>query len=147
MTGGTMIDSILLMLHGIKDMEAWSKALFPHLTKGDRRLYLVAAEITLLSGGLGRVMQYLGRALHKFGLNPIFVEPHYLRKIIRVPEDQLKDYPNCPYKIFNGTARIEVPLDYTQLPLPLYLQRVPDLDFTITMQGRREDPCLPSGKR
>ncbi len=34
MTGGTMIDSVLLMLHGIKDLVGWAKTLLPLLTKG-----------------------------------------------------------------------------------------------------------------
>ncbi|MDE2010286.1 MAG: phosphotransferase [Candidatus Omnitrophica bacterium] len=138
-TGGTMVDSVLLMLRAIKDLAGWARILFPLLTKGGRRLYLVAAEITLLSGGLGRVMQYLGRALYKFGLKPVFIEPHYLRKIIRVPQDQLNNYEGCPVnEIVNGIAHIEVPLDYTQLTLPLDPQRVPELDFEITVQGQRE---------
>ena len=139
MTGGTMIDSVLLMLRGIKDLIGWAKVLLPLLTRDGRRLYLAAAEITLLSGGLGRVMQYLGRALKKFGLKPVFIEPHYLRRIIRVPENHLRDFKDSPVnEIVNGIASIEIPLNYSELTLPLNPQRAPEFDFEITVQGQKE---------
>jgi len=109
---------------------------------------LVAAEITLLSGGLGRVMQYLGRAFKKFGFNIVFIEPHYLRKIIRIPQDQLKDYEDRlrddpdNYKYIgsvDGIVSIEIPLDYKNLPLPLDPVRAPELDFYVYIQGHNEE--------
>src|SRR5205823_3158534 len=47
MTGGTMVDSILLMVRGIKQLTVWAGRIFPALMRGERSIYLVAPEITL----------------------------------------------------------------------------------------------------
>lgn len=80
-TGGMMVDAILLTFDRLskEEIAKWGRKVFPLLTDG-RSVYLGAAEITLLKGGLGRVMQYLGRAMHGMGVNVVFVEPRYEEK-------------------------------------------------------------------
>ena len=120
MTGGTMIDSILLTLRGIKDLVKWAKNVYPRLTREGRAIYLVAPEITLLAGGLGRVMQYLGRALKHMGINVVFVEPRYLYKV-------------------NKKTQVEEPLDYGALNIPLEIPDEPAFTYTVTVQGQQEE--------
>ena len=114
-TGGILVDSLLLMLNEIEDLPRWAGTVFSTLKRDGRTVYLVAPEITLLAGGLGRVMQYLGRALKHMGVNVVFIEPRYLKKI---------------------TVNEEQELDYASLPIPLDIQEEPAFSFYIYVQGK-----------
>ncbi len=76
-----IVDSILLMLDAYEKMpgRSWLSAWAPNL-KG-RRVWQVASEIWYPGGGLGRVMQYHGIAMHELlkgnGAELCHVEPFY----------------------------------------------------------------------
>jgi hypothetical protein len=120
-TGGVLVDSLLLMLRKIDDLPRWARQTLPQLTREGREIHLVAPEITLLAGGLGRVMQYLGRALKHMGMEVVFIEPGYDKKII-----------------YNQKANREeeIPLDYSALPIPLTIPQTPEFSFSITVQQK-----------
>ncbi len=124
-TGGTMIDSIMLMFHQIDDLPRWAKTVFPELTKKGRRVYLMAPEITLLAGGLGRVMQYLGRTLKHMGVDVVFLEPEYIKKIVFDKKTGVEKEPEA--------------LDYQSLPIPLDIPTNPQYIYSTIIQGQEEE--------
>lgn len=111
-----LFDVVLLMLKKMdKDqLKKWAEQRFPQLSK--RRLYLVAPEITLLKGGLGRVMQYLGRSLKQMGFDVAFVEPRYRNK-----------------NVANSSDREA--LDYAKLSLPVNFGQAAG-EFKVKVQGQ-----------
>lgn len=120
MTGGSLVDAIMMMFNRFDDekAKAWAKKVFPHLVQEGRTVYLVAPEITLLKGGLGRVMQYLGRALHNLGVEVVFIEPRYDVEVIF---DE------------NGNILRKDTRDYAKLSLPLHMPPLKEKEFTYTV--------------
>jgi hypothetical protein len=126
MTGGMMVDAILLMFDRLSPEEtlAWGRKVFPYLTQKGRTVYLGAAEITLLKGGLGRVMQYLGRALAKMGVSVVFTEARY---DVKVSYDQ------------NGDVVSRDLRKYEELSIPLKMPPLDEKAFTYSVHFNGED--------
>jgi hypothetical protein len=72
-----LVDSILLLLDYSKSKENWLDRNANNLS--GRTIYSIAAEIALLAGGLGRVMQYHGAGLKRLGADVVYIEPMYRR--------------------------------------------------------------------
>ncbi len=108
-----LIDSTILMLDFEEGKKEWLQKYAPQLV--NRNLYLIAAEISLLAGGLGRVMQYHGTNMHKLGANVLYVEPYY-------PLTRDK------------TGSVQ-PLDYSGLAIPVKDLKKIDYDFTTIVQN------------
>ncbi|MCK5082040.1 MAG: glycogen/starch synthase, partial [Candidatus Omnitrophica bacterium] len=121
MTGGTMVDSILLMVRGIDKLDEWAAAVYPVLNRKVGTMWLAAPEVTLLAGGLGRVMQYLSRALKEMGFDVRIVEP-YRKEKFEVDEE--------------GNLEV-VDLDYEGLTLPLKIPERYELRASLKIQGKR----------
>lgn len=91
-----LANAMILMLDYDKGKFNWFNRWAPNLH--GRRIYMVAAEATLLAGGLGRVMQYHGTAASELGADIAYVEPYYhIRrdksgKIIKTDYSQLPVY-------------------------------------------------------
>ena len=66
------------MLESEKGKKGWIESQAPQLSGVS--CYMIAAEISLLAGGLGRVMQYHGSAAFNLGADVIYMEPYYPRK-------------------------------------------------------------------
>ncbi|MFA5350746.1 MAG: 4-alpha-glucanotransferase, partial [Candidatus Omnitrophota bacterium] len=113
-----LTESVLLMLNMIPDLEKWGEEVFKHLQ--GRRLYLFAPEVSQLKGGLGRVMQYLARALKAMGLDVVIVEPRYLWGSSQERQADKK-------------------LDYESLPIPLRMSEEVAFTTGVTVQGRKEE--------
>lgn len=86
-----LIDTILLILDPDGTARNWVQNQTPSLA--GRNIYFAAAEISLLAGGLGRVMQYHGDGMRKLGANIMYIEPMYRRKKDGSPLDYTKDLP------------------------------------------------------
>ncbi len=123
LTGGPLVDGLLLMFGRMQPEEllAWAKKAFPEMTREGRRVYLVAPEITLLKGGLGRVMQYLGRAMKAVGVDVVFMEPRYDKEFIYDEKGE----------IVESKRR-----DYTNLLTPLRMSDEPIFTYTVDFGGR-----------
>jgi hypothetical protein len=121
-TGGVLIDSLMLILHRIDDLPRWAKAALPDLSREGQRIYLSAPEVTLLAGGLGRVMQYLARALKEMDLDVVIKEPYYAKRL---------SYNKDPRRVEEND------LDYEKLYIPLDIPDAPEFTFEITVEGRR----------
>jgi len=77
-------------------------------------------EITLLAGGLGRVMQYLAGPCIKWGLRLFFVEPGY------------------PFRIDSGQERLK-PLDYGKFAYSaLQIGIEPEFKLTLPFRERKQ---------
>ena len=119
-----LANAIVLTLDPVGGKEKWLQTHAPHLV--GRSVYMVSPEISVLKGGLGRVMQYHGTAAHEMGADLIFVEPHY-----RSDRDE------------NGEV---VPLDYEKLPIPvLGIERIPH-DFKTFVGGKMVEFYASIGK-
>jgi len=73
----TLANAIILMLDYDKGKFNWFDQWAPDLH--GRSLYMVAAEVTVLAGGLGRVMQYHGAAVKELGADVSYIEPYYTK--------------------------------------------------------------------
>ena len=123
------LSSILLMLRAINDLETWGGICLKDLK--NRRIYLLSPENTLLKGGLGRVMQYLTRALKALGLEVIIVEPYYPYEIDKEElkkriADKSIDWEDPPLKA----------LDYEKLPIPLRVPKKPNFHVSVKAQEK-----------
>jgi len=103
-----LIDAVLMLLDKEKAQEGWMDKHAPSL-KG-KQIYSVAAEISLLAGGLGRVMQYHGNGLKRLGANVTYIEPMYRRDKKGNPID----YANLPVKVDIEREPIAVLSTYVQ---------------------------------
>ncbi|MDD3087946.1 MAG: UDP-3-O-acyl-N-acetylglucosamine deacetylase, partial [Candidatus Omnitrophica bacterium] len=115
-----LIDTIILMLAPDRVKEGWFASQAPQLI--GRSIYFVAAEISLLAGGLGRVMQYHGKKMFELGANILCVEPHYRK-----------------YRDKSGNVH---ELDYTDasvVPIPVRDIRKLEGGFTTYVQGKQVD--------
>ena len=117
-------DAILLMLRKIKDLDKYAKNRFKSLSEGRRTIYIVTPEYTCLAGGLGRVLQYLARALKEMGFDVWIVEPYYLysKEVIeqKIPKENRRR------------------IAYGELPLPLRVEREPAFVINETIQMKEE---------
>ncbi|MDP2940946.1 MAG: PfkB family carbohydrate kinase, partial [Candidatus Omnitrophota bacterium] len=111
-----LIDAILLMLdYEASKSRGWLTYQAPQMNR--RSIYEVAAEVSLLAGGLGRVEQYHGRAMSDLGADVSFIEP--------------------AYRFFRDKEGAVRKLDYTRLPIPV--KRWEKLDaYFMTIVGGRE---------
>ncbi len=108
-----LVDSIILMLDSDKGKQRWLNKHAPHLL--NRNVYLVAAEISLLAGGLGRVMQYHGTGMYELGAAIKFIEPKYRKN---------RDKNNQAH-----------PLDFSKAPVPVKDLKKIDRKFSTIVQG------------
>ncbi|MFA5391687.1 MAG: radical SAM protein, partial [Candidatus Omnitrophota bacterium] len=112
-----LVDAVLLMLDPEKAQVDWLASQAPQLLH--RSIYFVAAEISLLAGGLGRVMQYHGTGMHQLGADIICVEPYYRK-----------------HRDKTGAVH---PLDYTDakaVPLPVKDVQKLNNTFSTFVQGK-----------
>jgi len=70
-----LVDAILLRWDYSYANQSWLEKSVSNL-KG-RTVYSIAAEISLLAGGLGRVMHYHGAAMKQLGADIVYIEPRY----------------------------------------------------------------------
>ncbi len=77
-----LIDAILL-LFDTNPQEAYPDSNWLHTQAPElegRTIYMVAPEISLLAGGLGRVTLYHSRAMKSLGADVAFIEPDYMHE-------------------------------------------------------------------
>lgn len=107
---GLLTENILFLLEPSLADEDWLKKNAPELI--GRAIYSIAAEISLLAGGLGRVEQYHGAGLKKLGADVRYIEPYYQ---------------------FDKDGR---PVDYNRLPVRINDLHKIEAEFDTFVQGR-----------
>jgi len=122
-----LIDAILLMLNE-HPLEGWLERYAPQLL--GRTIYYISPETWLAAGGLGRVGQYhTTKASELMGQDAsmVTIEPYYL---FMLTADQQ-----------------EMPVDYTQVPVPIEdLTTEPIDEFSVTVRGKEVIAQVFKGK-
>ncbi|HOU35655.1 MAG TPA: amylo-alpha-1,6-glucosidase, partial [Candidatus Omnitrophota bacterium] len=95
----SLINAIILMLDFDRGSANWLEKWAPQLS--GRSIYVVAAEISLLAGGLGRVEQYHSTAMARLGAKILYVEPYYMKTRDKLGRVVTLDYSKLPVPVSN----------------------------------------------
>lgn len=86
-----LVDSVFLMLDEETARQDWLTQQTQNIE--GKEIYSIAAEISFLAGGLGRVMHYHGEGYKRLGANVAYIEPMYNATMNNPKIDYSKDLP------------------------------------------------------